>query len=69
MKRISYLKVMLLIAVSGSTYAQKTKITKGDFSELKDHNEVNVVFKYDKLECVGGAPFFQEAEARSGMGC
>lgn len=57
MKRISYLLFALLIAGSGSAFAQKTKITKGDFSELKDQKEVNVVFKYDNLECVGGAPF------------
>lgn len=65
MKRITYLLVALLIAGSGSAFAQKTKITTGDFSELKDQKEVNVVFKYDNLQCVGGAPFSKKAKPES----
>jgi hypothetical protein len=57
MKTFKLLAIALVIAVAGTATAQKTNITTGDFSELKGQTEVNLVFKYDKLECVGGAPF------------
>jgi hypothetical protein len=57
MKTIKLFTAALLIGATSVAFAQKTKITAGDFSELKDQKEVNVVFDYSKLECVGGSPF------------
>jgi len=57
MKTMKLLTTALLIGATSVAFAQKTKITTGDFSELKGQTEVNVVFDYSNLECVGGAPF------------
>ena len=57
MKTIKLFALAVLVAATSNAFAQKTKISKGDFSELKDQKEVNIVYDYSKLECVGGAPF------------
>ena len=57
MKTIKLFAVAVLVAAAGNVLAQKTKITSGTFAELKGQKEVNVVFDYSDLECVGGAPF------------
>lgn len=62
MKTLKLITLALGIILSGSAFAQKTKITKGDFTELKGQTEVNVEFDYTDLECVGGAPFSKKAK-------
>jgi len=57
MKTIKLFAVAALLSATTVAFGQKTKITKGTFSELKDQKEVNLVFEYSDLECVGGAPF------------
>ncbi|MFM1874658.1 MAG: hypothetical protein RL266_395 [Bacteroidota bacterium] len=48
---------MGLMAATSIAFAQKTKITKGTFSELKGQTEVNVVWDYSGAQVRGGAPF------------
>lgn len=57
MKTTKLFAIAALLSATTVAFAQKTKISKGDFSELKDQKEVNIVFDYASLECVGGAPF------------
>lgn len=57
MKTIKLLALAASVAISGSVFAQKIKITQGTFAELKGQTEVNVVFDYSELTCAGGAPF------------
>lgn len=57
MKTIKLFASIALMAATTAAFAQKTKITKGDFTELKGQTEVNVKYDYSKLECVGGGPF------------
>lgn len=60
MKTIKLLTTAVLIAATSVAFAQKTKISKGTFSELKGQKEVNVVFDYSELQCVGGGPAFKK---------
>lgn len=57
MKTIKLFATAMLIAATTVTFAQKTKITKGDFTELKGQTEVNVVWDYSEAQVRGGAPF------------
>lgn len=57
MKTIKLFASMAFMAATTVAFAQKTKITKGSFSELKGEKEVNVVFDYSQAEVAGGAPF------------
>lgn len=57
MKTIKLFAVAALLSATTVAFAQKTKISTGTFSELKGQTEVNLVFDYSALECVGGAPF------------
>jgi len=57
MKTIKLFAMAALVAVAGNTFAQKTKITKGTFSELKGQTEVNVVWDYSQAQVRGGSPF------------
>lgn len=57
MKTIKLFALAALVAVSGNVLAQKTKVTKGDFKELKGQTEVNVVWDYSEAQARGGAPF------------
>ncbi len=47
----------MLIAATSMAFAQKIKITKGDFKELKGQTEVNVVWDYSEAQVRGGSPF------------
>ena len=62
MKTIKLVTVAVLVCATTVAFGQKTKITSGTFSELKDQKEVNIVFDYSALECVGGAPFSKKAK-------
>ena len=62
MKTIKLFALAVLVSAAGNVLAQKTKITSGTFAELKGQKEVNVVFDYSALECVGGAPFSKKAK-------
>ena len=57
MKTIKLFAMATLVAVAGNSFAQKTKITKGTFSELKGQTEVNVVWDYSQAQVRGGSPF------------
>jgi hypothetical protein len=57
MKAIKLFTTALLIGATSVAFAQKTKITKGDFSELKGQKEVNLEFDYAQAQARGGAPF------------
>lgn len=57
MKTIKLFAMAALVAASGSVFAQKIKVTKGTFSELKGQTEVNVVWDYSGAQVRGGAPF------------
>lgn len=57
MKTIKLFATAMLIAATTVAFAQKTKITKGDFTELKGQTEVNVVWDYSEAQVRGGAPF------------
>lgn len=57
MKTIRLIAILTLAVCTTSVFAQKTKITTGNFAELKGQTEVNLTFDYSDLECVGGAPF------------
>jgi hypothetical protein len=57
MKTMKSVVLMALIAASSSVFAQKIKVTKGTFSELKGQTEVNVVWDYSQAQARGGAPF------------
>jgi len=57
MKTIKLLTTAVLMAATAVAFAQKTKITKGDFKELKGQTEVNVVWDYSEAQARGGAPF------------
>ena len=57
MKTIKLFALAALVAASSVAFAQKTKITTGDFKELKGQTEVNVVWDYSEAQCAGGAPF------------
>ena len=57
MKTIKFLTAALLISATTVAFAQKTKITSGDFKELKGQTEVNVEFDYSQAQARGGAPF------------
>ncbi|MGB0368366.1 MAG: hypothetical protein ACPGU4_00950 [Flavobacteriales bacterium] len=65
MKTIKLLTTALLIGATSVAFAQKTKISTGDFTELKGQTEVNLVFDYSELECVGGAPFSKKKKPES----
>lgn len=62
MKTIKLFAVAALMSATTVAFAQKTKVTSGTFSELKDQKEVNIVFDYVSLKCVGGAPFSKKAK-------
>ncbi|MCB0754661.1 MAG: hypothetical protein H6603_06145 [Flavobacteriales bacterium] len=57
MKTIKLLTTAVLMAATSVAFAQKTKITKGDFTELKGQTEVNVVWDYSEAQVRGGSPF------------
>ena len=57
MKTIKLIALAVLVSASSSVLAQKTKITKGDFKELKGQTEVNVVWDYSEAQVRGGSPF------------
>ena len=57
MKTIKVFATLALIAATTVAFAQKTKVTKGDFTELKGQTEVNVVWDYSEAQVRGGSPF------------
>lgn len=57
MKTVKLVVTTVLMAATSMAFAQKTKVTKGDFTELKGQTEVNVVWDYSQAEVAGGAPF------------
>ena len=57
MKTLKLLGTAVLIAATSTAFAQKTKVQKGDFSELKGQKEVNVTWDYSGAEARGGGPF------------
>ena len=57
MKTIKLIALAVLVSASSSVLAQKTKITKGDFKELKGQTEVNIVWDYSEAQVRGGSPF------------
>lgn len=57
MKTIKLVALMALMAATSSVFAQKIKITKGTFAELKGQTEVNVVWDYSQAQVRGGSPF------------
>ena len=57
MKTIKLIALVVLVSASSSVLAQKTKVTKGDFKELKGQTEVNVVWDYSEAQVRGGSPF------------
>lgn len=57
MKTIKLIALAVLVSAASNVLAQKTKITKGDFKELKGQTEVNVVWDYSEAQVRGGSPF------------
>lgn len=57
MKTIKVFATLALIAATTVAFAQKTKVTKGDFTELKGQTEVNVIWDYSEAQVRGGSPF------------
>ncbi len=57
MKTIKLFALAVLVSAATNVLAQKTKITKGDFKELKGQTEVNVVWDYSEAQARGGSPF------------
>lgn len=57
MKTLKLFAVAFLVAATTGAFAQKTKITKGDFTELKGQKEVNVAWDYADAQARGGGPF------------
>lgn len=57
MKTIKLIAMAVLVSAAGNVLAQKTKITSGDFKELKGQTEVNVVWDYSEAQVRGGSPF------------
>lgn len=57
MRTIKLFTTAVLIAATSVAFAQKTKITKGDFKELKGQTEVNVAWDYADAQARGGGPF------------
>lgn len=57
MKTIKLFALAVLVSAAGNVLAQKTKVTRGDFKELKGQTEVNVVFDYSEAQVRGGSPF------------
>lgn len=57
MKTIKLIALAVLVSAASNVLAQKTKVTQGDFTELKGQTEVNVVFDYSEAQARGGAPF------------
>ena len=57
MKTIKLFALAVLVSASSTVLAQKTKVTKGDFKELKGQTEVNVVWDYSEAQVRGGSPF------------
>lgn len=57
MKTVKLLSTAVLIAATSVAFAQKTKVKKGDFTELKGQDKVNVTWDYSEAEARGGGPF------------
>lgn len=57
MKTIKLFATLGLMAATTVAFAQKTKVTQGDFKELKGQTEVNVEWDYSEAQVRGGAPF------------
>lgn len=57
MKTIKLLSIAVLISTTSVVFAQKTKVKKGDFTELKGQTEVNVAWDYADAQARGGGPF------------
>lgn len=57
MKTIKLFATLALVAATTMAFAQKTKVTKGDFTELKGQTEVNVMWDYSEAQVRGGSPF------------
>lgn len=47
-----FTKIVLLLFLTTSVYAQKAKVTKGDWSDLNGIKKFNIVFDYKDLEII-----------------